>query len=109
MRQEPIDERNAFEPANSDRRMPEPPVRGYDAYEAAANPLTSVATGQMVAASFEELAQAIRNGELKSLEAMAQDMLKPMLSEWLDDNLPRMVERLVREEIDRMSRGGSRR
>ncbi len=62
----------------------------------------------MVAASFEELAQAIRNGELKSLEAMAQDMLKPMLAEWLDDNLPRMVERLVREEIERLSRGGRR-
>ena len=36
---------------------------------------------------------------------MAQDMLRPMLKAWLDDNLPSLVERLVREEIERVSRG----
>ena len=34
--------------------------------------------------------------------------LRPMLQEWLDDNLPRLVERLVREEIERVARGGRR-
>jgi len=32
-------------------------------------------------------------------------MLRPMLKGWLDDNLPAMVERLVRAEIERVSRG----
>jgi hypothetical protein len=32
-------------------------------------------------------------------------MLRPMLTQWLDDNLPTLVERLVREEIERVSRG----
>ncbi len=106
-RQEAAPERTTFEPANSDRRAAEANT-GYDAFDAHGDPLTSASTGQMVSASFDELAQAIRKGELKSLEAMAQEMLKPMLSEWLDDNLPRMVERLVREEIERMARGGRR-
>ena len=33
------------------------------------------------------------------------EMLRPMLKSWLDDNLPAMVERLVRAEIERVSRG----
>jgi cell pole-organizing protein PopZ len=32
-------------------------------------------------------------------------MLRPMLKTWLDNNLPPMVERMVREEIERVSRG----
>jgi cell pole-organizing protein PopZ len=32
-------------------------------------------------------------------------MLRPMLKAWLDDNLPGIVERLVRQEIERMARG----
>ncbi|WP_062016759.1 PopZ family protein [Aureimonas sp. AU4] len=97
-------ERGSFSPANSDRPLPLSDER----YEPVTLPLTSEATGTLVAASFSDLAQAIRSGELRSIEAMAQEMLRPMLQEWLDDNLPRMVERLVREEIERMSRGGRR-
>jgi cell pole-organizing protein PopZ len=32
-------------------------------------------------------------------------MLRPMHQDWLDDNLPGLVERLVREEIERVARG----
>jgi hypothetical protein len=32
-------------------------------------------------------------------------MLRPMLKSWLDDNLPGLVERLVRTEIERVARG----
>lgn len=95
-------DRGSFNPANSDRPVAD------DRYEPVTLPLTSESTGTLVAASFNDLAQAIRSGELRSIEAMAQEMLRPMLQEWLDDNLPRMVERLVREEIERMSRGGRR-
>jgi cell pole-organizing protein PopZ len=34
-----------------------------------------------------------------------RDTLRPMLKAWLDDNLPQLVERLVRAEIERISRG----
>ena len=36
---------------------------------------------------------------------MAREMLRPMLKQWLDENLPAMVERLVRVEIERLARG----
>ena len=41
----------------------------------------------------------------KSFDEMAERMLRPMLQEWLDDNLPGLVEKLVREEIERVARG----
>lgn len=106
-----MSDRSVFEPANTDDRDRRAAARSESAFyapihDANAAPLTSDMTGNLVAASFDELAQAIRNGELKSLESMAQEMLRPMLQEWLDDNLPRIVERLVREEIERVARGG---
>lgn len=69
-------------------------------------PLLSSRSGDLVSASFEELDRAIRDGQLRSMEEMAEEMMRPMLQEWLDDNLPRIVERLVREEIERVARGG---
>ena len=40
-----------------------------------------------------------------SAEDLVKEMLRPMLKAWLDDNLPTLVERLVRAEIERVSRG----
>ena len=74
----------------------------------AASTLMSEAAGAQVAAAFDDLARAIRDGQMKSMEDMAREMLRPMLQEWLDDNLPRIVERMVREEIERVSRGPRR-
>ena len=42
----------------------------------------------------------------RSLEAVTQELLRGMLKQWLDDNLPPLVERLVREEISRVARNG---
>ncbi len=102
-------ERTAFEPANTDARAAEEQPAATSRYGDTPPPLVSPATGQLVHASFNELAEAIRQGELRSLETMAQEMLQPMLRDWLDDNLPKMVERLIREEIERLARGGSKR
>jgi len=41
-----------------------------------------------------------------TIEAMIREMLRPMLKEWLEENLPSMVERIVAQEIERVSRGG---
>ncbi|QIG81938.1 DUF2497 domain-containing protein [Sphingosinithalassobacter tenebrarum] len=38
-----------------------------------------------------------------TLEGMVREMLRPMLSDWLDDNLPRIVEELVSKEITRIT------
>lgn len=39
-----------------------------------------------------------------TLEALVRDELRSLLREWLDDNLPDLVERLVSQEIDRLVR-----
>jgi hypothetical protein len=43
------------------------------------------------------------------LEALVKDALKPVLKAWLDQNLPSMVEELVRQEIQRLAQAGRRR
>jgi uncharacterized protein len=60
---------------------------------------------RQVAASFDGLNQAVNLARELPLQTMAEAMLKPMLKDWLDNNLPTMVERLVREEITRIARG----
>ena len=46
--------------------------------------------------------QIVRSGET-SLEGLVREMLRPMLAEWLDKNLPAMVEKLVAAEIARIA------
>ena len=46
--------------------------------------------------------QIVRSGET-SLEGLTRELLRPMLAEWLDKNLPAMVERLVAVEIARIA------
>lgn len=60
-------------------------------------------------AAFGRLAESMVARALgeHTIEQMAQDLLRPMLKQWLDDNLPGIVERLVREEIERVARRGS--
>lgn len=67
--------------------------------------LMSPQTDSAVAAAFGRLANTILSRDPKTLEDLVKEMLRPMLKEWLDDNLPVLVERLVREEIERVSRG----
>lgn len=46
--------------------------------------------------------QIVRSGET-SLEGLTRELLRPMLAEWLDENLPGMVEKLVQAEIARIA------
>ncbi len=71
-------------------------------------PLVSSATSRQVGQSFGALASAMVKPDPAQLSAMTEKLLKPMLQEWLDENLPTLVERLVREEIERVARGGRR-
>jgi uncharacterized protein len=55
--------------------------------------------------AFNALAHTVLVQNSRTLEDLVRELLKPMLKAWLDDNLPGMVERLVRCEIERVSRG----
>ncbi len=100
-------------PAPSERRAgvesPAPaPVIDTVAPEKAIAAIVSPEVGRKVAQSFDNLALAVDQGARRSFDEIAQEMLRPMLQEWLDDNLPTLVERLVREEIERVARGPRR-
>ncbi len=70
--------------------------------------LISDQTGAAVQNAFGALANTVLSNNARTLEDLVKEMLKPMLKTWLDDNLPAMVERLVRTEIERVARGGRR-
>ena len=75
---------------------------------------SEIISGPTVTASTDilaELARAILDrrdiavddaGQNMTLEGMVREMLKPLLREWLDRNLPYLIERLVKKEIDTM-------
>jgi cell pole-organizing protein PopZ len=77
-------------------------------FERHLRPILSDMAGRQVSAAFSDLTSAIEKERQQSLAEIAEDMIRPMLQEWLDNNLPTMVERLVREEIERVSRSGRR-
>jgi len=51
------------------------------------------------------LNHVVRAEPRRSFDDIATELLRPMLQDWLDNNLPTLVERLVREEIERVVRG----
>ena len=71
-------------------------------------PLMSPDTINAANSSFNQLADTLMARSLgeRSIEDMTQDLLKGMLRNWLDAHLPGLVEKLVREEIERVARRG---
>ena len=95
-------------PVREPAREPVAPVQLAD------NPVPSFDMAQLLSdqassavnSAFGHLAHTVLTNNARTLEDLVKDMLKPMLKSWLDDNLPTMVERLVRAEIERVARGG---
>jgi len=67
-------------------------------------PLLSSDSNASVAHSFNTLTHTILAQNARTLEDLVGEMLRPMLREWLDSHLPGIVERQVRQEIERISR-----
>jgi cell pole-organizing protein PopZ len=67
--------------------------------------LLSPSTKAAVDSAFNSLAYTVFGQNARTLEDLVKEMLRPMLKSWLDDNLPGLVERIVRAEIERVSRG----
>ena len=67
--------------------------------------MLSNTTVSAVESAFNALASTVLSNNARTLEDLVKEMLRPMLKSWLDDNLPNMVERIVKAEIERVSRG----
>ncbi|UGY14235.1 PopZ family protein [Bradyrhizobium septentrionale] len=82
------------------------PVREPPAIETA--PMQQIISGttmRAVESAFNSLANTVLSNNARTLEDLVKEMLRPMLKSWLDDNLPGLVERIVKAEIERVSRG----
>ena len=67
--------------------------------------ILSRSTVSAVESAFNSLANTVLSNNARTLEDLVKEMLRPMLKTWLDDNLPGVVERIVKTEIERVSRG----
>ncbi len=67
------------------------------------SPATAAVTSQSLSA-LSGLAVRDYAGADNTLEALVREMLKPMLADWLDANLPGLVERVVTREVERITR-----
>jgi uncharacterized protein len=92
------------EPAPQPPRTEEPTRSGRELGE---SPLMSSSTSAAIDAAFNKLAHTVLTQNARTLEDLVTEMMRPMLKAWLDDNLPGLVERVVRAEIERVSRGRS--
>jgi uncharacterized protein len=105
---EPEDDLEFIDPAaaRAAQRKPafEPPP-----FESASLPppqqILSRSTVSAVESAFNSLANTVLSNNARTLEDLVKEMLRPMLKSWLDDNLPGLVERIVKAEIERVSRG----
>jgi cell pole-organizing protein PopZ len=84
-------------------------VRGYSPADPPRGEpgMMSPGSGLLATGAFDRLAEAQRGAE-RSIDDLARELLRPMLKQWLDQHLPRLVESLVREEIERVARRGGR-
>ena len=82
-----------------------PPPSSFNRDEVADNLVGDHAAG-LAASAFGSLSAAVlmpRDG--RTLEDVVRELLKPLLKSWLDENLPRIVEAKVEEEVHRIARG----
>jgi cell pole-organizing protein PopZ len=104
---EPEDDLEFTETAAS-RAVNRQPVFEPPPFETSAAPpqqILSRSTVSAVESAFNSLANTVLSNNARTLEDLVKEMLRPMLKGWLDDNLPGLVERIVKAEIERVSRG----
>ena len=97
----------AFEAASPEPELPPMPVMPPQP-ETLNEPsrLLSPSTDRVVSSAFNSLANTVLSNNARTLDDLVHEMLRPLIKSWLDENLPTVVERLVRAEIERVARGG---
>lgn len=71
-----------------------------------ADPILSERAAEATRGPLEALSRMVVKPEVTgsdTLEGLVREMLKPMLRDWLDDNLPQIVEKMVAREIERIT------
>lgn len=102
----PVEPYQPSRPQDSQRYLPSPPIADHRQSLEAEPGLMSESSSAATQAAFDQLADTITRRALgdRPISDIAHELLRSMLKEWLDNNLPKIVERLVREEIERVVR-----
>ena len=88
-------------PTNHPQRSGAAATEDLVAPEAAAG-VANALGGLVRTLAAEPRSPTVHNGGGPSLEDIARETLRPMIKQWLDAQLPALVERLVRIEIERV-------
>lgn len=111
--EEPVEEEDVGLEMIDAEVKPEPePVIEAAAEAVAAERLVSDISGMEAVSALSGLAAAVNNHRravdpgigARTIEDLVKEVMRPMIREWLDDNLPALVERLVSREIERLTR-----
>ena len=82
------------------------PAAGFDS-DLVSQPTAATATASLAGLASvvaqEHAGMPVGQGD-RTLEDLVKEVMRPMIREWLDENLPGLVDRLVRREIERMAR-----
>lgn len=81
------------------------PVQPVSGQQTIVPPVTATPVLPTTGAIADKMAQTMMEEKSAEIEAMLSDLVRPIVRTWLADNLPSLVERLVREEIERVSQG----
>jgi cell pole-organizing protein PopZ len=107
-----------FEPARAEPSAVEPPPAPVPPQEFGRRLISETTATASLAALSELVSRTHREPDIESLplgnanrtlEDLTRELLRPILKAWLDDNLPELVERIVREEIGRLAIDAQRR
>jgi cell pole-organizing protein PopZ len=85
------------------------PVPMAAAVTKAVEPLVGERASASASAAFGQLSAAIlMPAEGRTLEDVVRELLRPLLQQWLDSNLPTIVQQAVETEVERIARGRGR-
>lgn len=109
----PVEHAPQQEPAKAGRDHMQRKDQVVHSEHARAAELMSATTASVAGGAFAKLSQALQrtpeeesvaDSSGRTVEQFIEDITRPMLKEWLDENLPAIVERLVQKEIQKISR-----
>ena len=84
---------------------PAPPAPAVDIGDG----LVGAVAASAAASAFGQLSRSIQMpADGRTLEDVVRELLRPLLKQWLDENLPDIVQQTVDREVERIARGGVR-
>lgn len=105
-RVESVGDLDVYTPSVSEEPEPEPYVPPPAPQVEVGEGLVGAVAASAAASAFGQLSAAIQMpADGRTLEDVVRELLRPLLKQWLDDNLPGIVQATVDKEVERIARG----